>query len=385
MPEPPDAELPDAPTANTYSPDADTEPSGLETAEAETDFAVFSCADDSRFIAEYELRALIPDLPAFLWLDASADGEPVGAALAALPVPFDECAAAIERARPIFLRHLAPVQRTVPLSGTESDITVLREAVAELAPRVTAEFTASVQTRVLGDAPRPYNRAAVNRALWEELTERTGVTLDTRAPEQTLSVCVAADTAFLGVSWTRQNRSDWAGGERRFKRDEKQISRAEFKLLEAFEVFGITPPPDGLALDVGAAPGGWTRVLREKGLHVVAVDPAELDPRLERDPYVNHVWYPIQHYGPTDMFDIIVNDLKMDARDSIDVLLRLRPTLKPGGTAIMTLKLPKHGETARSLLGYVRDDLARLQTGYRLIGARQLFHNRSEITVALGA
>ena len=348
------------------------------------DFALFSCADDSRFVCEAELRAALPELPPFLWLDADADGEPVVAALAALPLSFDECAVVIERAAPIFLRHLAPVQETVALTGSLNDLDVMRAAVAALASRISAAHTASVQTRVHGDAPRPYNRAAVNRALWGELTERTGATLDTRAPEQTLSVCVSADTAFLGVSWTRQNRSAWAGGERRFKREPGQISRAEFKLLEAFEVFGIAPPADGLALDIGAAPGGWTRVLRQKGMHVVAVDPADLAPALERDHYVKHLRFPIQHYAPTDTFDLIVNDLKMDARDSIEVILAMRPYLNAGGAAVITLKLPKHGETARSLLRYVRDDIARLASRYRVLGARQLFHNRSEITVALG-
>jgi hypothetical protein len=45
--------------------------------------------------------------------------------------------------------------------------------------------------------------------------------------------------------------SDWAGGVRRFAREEGQLSRSEFKLLEAFEVFDISVPQKGLALDLG--------------------------------------------------------------------------------------------------------------------------------------
>lgn len=59
----------------------------------------------------------------------------------------------------------------------------------------------------------------------------------------------------------------------------KKVNRpsAEFKLLEALEVFGIVLPSHGVALDLAAAPGGWTRVLRRAGEYVTAIDPGELD------------------------------------------------------------------------------------------------------------
>ena len=90
--------------------------------------------------------------------------------------------------------------------------------------------------------------------------------------------------AFIGLSLASHNISDWAGGVRRFRREKEQISRAEFKMLEAFEAFTSTCPPAASLLDLGAAPGGWTRVLRQKGQYVTAVDPAELHPRLRRRP-----------------------------------------------------------------------------------------------------
>ena len=65
---------------------------------------------------------------------------------------------------------------------------------------------------------------------------------------------------------------------------------------------------------MGAAPGGWTRVLRQHGLKVTAVDPAELDPRLRTDRGVTRVRKTIQEYLPgAPRFDVIVNDMRMDA------------------------------------------------------------------------
>jgi 23S rRNA (cytidine2498-2'-O)-methyltransferase len=196
-------------------------------------------------------------------------------------------------------------------------------------------------------------------------------------------VCCTADAAFVGLSLTRQNRSPWPGGERRFKREEGQIARSEFKLLEALEVFGCDLPTGGVALDMGAAPGGWTRVLRQKKHRVIAVDPADLDDRLLADPGVESVHHAIQYYRPTEPYDVIVNDLTMDARDSVIAMLAIRPHLKPGGIGIITLKLPRHEVSGQTLLKFVRADLNRLASGFTILGARHLFHNRSEITVAL--
>ncbi|MBC8137362.1 MAG: 50S rRNA methyltransferase [Fibrella sp.] len=349
----------------------------------QSDFVLFSFGADVKLVAEAEIREIFPHIPPFLWLE-SDPGEEAGVALAALPVNFEACVSRLDRTRPIFLRHLSPVQRTVALTGGEQDIASLQHAVGELSAQVDPAQTISVQTRLLGDTvSREYTRTHLNRALFEEVTQRTGAMLDARAPEQVVSVCCTADTAFIGASLTRQNRSPWPGGERRFKREEGQISRSEFKLLEALEVFGSELPPTGIALDIGAAPGGWTRVLRQKNLRVIAVDPADLDERLLTDSGVEYIHHAIQYYRPTGSFDVMVNDLTMDARDSVIAMLALRSSLKPGGIGIITLKLPRHEVSGQTLLKFVRTDINRLASGFTVVGARHLFHNRSEITVAL--
>jgi 23S rRNA (cytidine2498-2'-O)-methyltransferase len=219
----------------------------------------------------------------------------------------------------------------------------------------------------------------VNVRLSEQFVEQ-GVFLDVRQPEQVFSVVLAPEQGYLGLSRVADNLSDWAGGARRFKREEGQVSRAEFKLLEALEVFGLHLPVGGRALDLGAAPGGWTRILRKHGMSVIAVDPADLDSRIASDPAVQHVRQTSQSYLPTttEQFDVILNDMRKDARASAQIMGSAVENLKRGGWALLTLKLPK-----REMIKVVDAAFEVLRERYEAIGARQLFHNRNEITVAL--
>jgi 23S rRNA (cytidine2498-2'-O)-methyltransferase len=236
----------------------------------------------------------------------------------------------------------------------------------------------SVQTRVLGDLTiKPFD---INKPLSEKLAAASGAPLDVREPFQILSVVLTDEEAYLGLSLAVNNLSDWAGGVRRFAREKEQISRAEFKLLEALEVFDIELPPRGRALDLGAAPGGWTRVLRQKEQYVTAVDPAWLHPSLQKDKGVRHLRLAAEEYleqGP-DTYDVIVNDMRLDARDSARLMGEYGRYLYPHGLAIITLKLPEKGYD--SALDHA---LNILRQSYTVAGARQLFHNRSEVTVYL--
>ena len=294
---------------------------------------------------------------------------------------------------PVFARHICPVDLTYPLIATPRDLSRLSEAaVDEYADLLDPEVSFSVQSRILLDLP--YKPFDVNRAVSAALARATNSPLDVRQPFQILSVvCAAANRgqesgkpaassdgqlAFLGLSLASHNISDWAGGVRRFRREKEQISRAEFKMLEALEAFRIDLPAGGVALDLGAAPGGWTRVLRQKGQFVTAVDPAELHPRLAADRGVRHKKMTAEAYlqeGP-DTFDFLVNDMRMDARASARLMNAFSDHLYPHAEALMTLKL---GKTAAAL----DPACTILRERYTILHMRQLFHNRNEVTIHL--
>lgn len=86
-----------------------------------------------------------------------------------------------------------------------------------------------------------------------------------------------------------ETSSPFADGEVIFEenRDEPP-GRAYLKLWETFTIEGLSPRPDELCLDLGAAPGGWTWVLATLGARVFSLDKAELAPQVARMRHVNH-------------------------------------------------------------------------------------------------
>ncbi|HEV2581370.1 MAG TPA: SAM-dependent methyltransferase, partial [Ktedonobacteraceae bacterium] len=232
---------------------------------------------------------------------------------------------------------------------------------------------------------RAYSTGMLNQQLAQAFAEETGAVEHIKKPQVVVSVLCTFEQAYTGISLARENLSDWPGGMRHFAHTADEISRAEFKLLEALEVFGLALPSSGSALDLGAAPGGWTRLLLEAGLRVVAVDPAQLDPRLYRHPRLEHYRGYAEGYLEEALrrrvkFDVIANDMRMDAREAARALVQAAPCLQPGGIVISTLKLP-HSTYEIDPLKNLNEALHVLNQRYDVTQARQLFHNRQEVTV----
>lgn len=326
---------------------------------------IFTAQPDYAHYAWDEITAGEPALGPVTWL---ADGVGLVAGLQ----DWDAFAPRFSASAPIFCRHIFPVQRVAPTSELHALIDPLQEQLARFSPTQTF----SVQTRVL-DEPAPHKPFDINRTFSAPLQE-LGYRLDVRAPEIVVSIVLAADTVYAGVSRAADNLSDWAGGMQRYRKPKGQISRAAFKLLEAFNQFALHPTGTR-ALDMGAAPGGWTQVLVGRGMNVVAVDPAKLHPTLTRHPQVIHVPTTIQPYlkSSPPTFDLLVNDMRMDALDSAKLTARAAAGLRGGGLMVMTLKLP-HLRAHRA----VTQALNILRPAYEIMGVKQLFHNRNEVTVA---
>ena len=292
---------------------------------------------------------------------------------------FVDLAEAWQADPPIFLRHICPIHREQRLDeGSLSKLHLDEEMLAAIDPMRSF----SVQTRLFGEPNlKPFQ---VNEALAEQVIAAVGSPLQVKDPQQVISVVILATTegirAWLGLSLAAQNLSNWAGGIHRFRRDPNQISRSEFKLLEAIQVFQVPWVAGGQALDLGAAPGGWSRIVRLYGQQVTAVDPADLDERLGQDPGICHHRLSAQAYlarGP-GRFHLILNDMRMDGPASANLMVAFAPHLEPQGAALMTLKLPH-----RQRLRVLRQSLEILGRAFSVVRARHLFHNRSEVTLYL--
>ena len=245
-------------------------------------------------------------------------------------------------------------------------------------------FPPSVSLQVWGSGSEPPELPVRMDELWHLLADALrdgGIDVARAGREHILSACVTPEVIILGSNHRSNALSDWPGGRVRLAKPKGQISRSEFKLEELLRSHAITLP-EGVALDLGASPGGWTRILRAHGLMVWAVDPADLDPRIAGDRGVKHVRTTAGAFlHETDRtFDLIVNDMRMTPPLSTELMLSASGHLNPGGKIIQTLKIsPHHG------LEMVRQSLQTLRRRYDFDFVRQLQHNRNEVTVVAHA
>lgn len=275
---------------------------------------------------------------------------------------------------PIFVRHIHPVDAAVD----GADAARLLEAVKPLGEGLRPCTAVAVQVRELTSGALPASRSLLRERL-DEWVRASGSEPVTSGAGQVLSVTGADGRIWVGLSTPAENLSDWPGGEIRFRREEEQISRARFKLLEAFATWEIPAAPGDDGLDLGAAPGGWTSLLLEKGLRVTAVDTGELAPALLGHKGLTFLRQNVEGVEfPPAAFDLITCDISWNPLNTARLVARLGPASRPGAHLVLTVKLMLANPTRTiRLVGEA------LQQEYRLLATRQLFHNRDEVTMLL--
>jgi 23S rRNA (cytidine2498-2'-O)-methyltransferase len=281
------------------------------------------------------------------------------------PCTFGEFTAPWRHKLPIYLHHLFPVDIIVPLGD---DLRALKEVMRQIAP---ADTTIQVRSTV-----EAYGLTDIQRALGGDVSSIQAPT--GRVVSILIAPAEAGPQAYLGVSWANQNLSPWPGGN--MPMTEPVSNRAGYKLLEALEVFCIRLRKGDHALDLGAAPGAWTTLLRRRGLRVTAVAPAPLYPWLTFDDEVIHEQVRADDYlhRCQTTFDLIVNDMYLDARQSAQLMVEYAQHLRREGIAIMTLKLAERHRQR------VMDHSYRiLRRAYKIIRVHQLVNNRKEVTLFL--
>jgi 23S rRNA (cytidine2498-2'-O)-methyltransferase len=289
------------------------------------------------------------------------------------PCSFDQLTHPWRHQLPIYLHHLFPVQMVLPLEATLADLSYLKQAVQEIMSQDTI-----IQVRSIVETEMPYTVVQVQRLL----NENRSANSISRPTGRVLSLLIAAVEnelrAYLGVSWASQNLSPWPGGQ--IPITEPVSNRAGYKLLEALSCFAIYLRRGDYALDLGAAPGAWTTLLRRRNLQVTAVAPTALYPWLMFDSGVTYEPMRAEDYLSCcqTTFDLIVNDMKLDAQDSARLMVDYAQHLRREGIAIMTVKLRMRNEQR------VMDHTFRiLRRAYKIIRVRQLVSNQQEVTLFL--
>jgi len=194
---------------------------------------------------------------------------------------------------------------------------------------------------------------------------------------------VAGDHAYLAQG-DPGDSAPWPLGIPRLRLHADAPSRSALKLEEALLTLLDDDERSQLlragmrAADLGAAPGGWTWVLARQGLHVSAIDNGPLRQHVLDTGLVDHLRADGFHWQPQQPLDWMVCDMVEQPRR---VAERMATWFREGWCrhAIFNLKLPmkKRWDETRLCL----DLLAAQAQRPLLLRARQLYHDREEITV----
>jgi len=175
----------------------------------------------------------------------------------------------------------------------------------------------------------------------------------------------------------------WPMGIPRLRFPRGAPSRSTLKLEEAFLTLLDEPEraawlaPGGSAVDLGAAPGGWTWQLVQRGLRVAAIDNAALDPSLLESGLVQHLREDGFRYRPRAPVDWLVCDM-VEQPQRIAALVSEWLARGDARRALFNLKLPMK-QRWRALDGCLATLRARLPGA--TLRAKHLYHDREEVTV----
>lgn len=226
--------------------------------------------------------------------------------------------------------------------------------------------------------------APLSRALRENAIMLAGVGGGHR-----LDVLMAGfDKAWL--CWSdASNRAPFMAGVARLKFPAEAPSRSTLKLEEAWHVFiGRERFLDELgggasAVDLGAAPGGWTWQLVNQGMLVTAIDNGPMNEALMASGHVTHIRADGFSWRPRRAVDWLVCDMVEQPRRVADLMAAW---FSEGycRKAIFNLKLPmkqRYQEwqlCQESMLGRLAAEKIQVS-----LMAKQLYHDREEITCYL--
>lgn len=355
------------------------------------DVAVGLCREGFEPEAAQDLAAIAAAARLDVELEAHAQSGVAMAVLrAATPPRLAQWSAAQRRAPPVFARSVFFGTGPVALSPDARDatrpdrVTPLADALARLAGEraVRAPWVEHPDT----------NEGKALSTLAKALTPRLAARLrelgvpvqdDATAPQMHV-LLLDGRSAFVGSSEAGTG-AQWPMGIPRLRIPSGAPSRSARKLIEAFVTFlgeddHAALRPGMRAVDLGAAPGGWSWVLARRGLRVTAVDNGPLKGEAADDALIAHVREDGLRYRPRRPVDWLVCDI-VESPSRIAALVASWIADGAARRAIFNLKLPmrrRYDEVVRCR-GIVADTLARHDVRATL-SLRQLYHDREEVT-----
>ena len=172
----------------------------------------------------------------------------------------------------------------------------------------------------------------------------------------------------------------WAGGQRRMADDPEAPSRSYLKTEEAFTVMEREPLPGETAVDLGAAPGGWSYSAARRGAHVIAIDNGPMKGGAKDHPLIEHRKTDAFRFLPAagETFDWLLCDL---VEEPHQVLRLIELWLQGNHCRHFVVNLKFGRADALQLLRQVTAPNGYLSAHCNTLRVRHLFHDRDEFTL----
>ena len=299
-----------------------------------------------------------------------------GILLAATNMSKEDFTTALLNNKPVFIRHISSFD-----SVGEINESMTTEDIASMVMKHNTEIekNSKIAVQIRKVRGEYYFNPIDLKGEIDKLLVELGAVAEIKDPDYIISVLLDGANCYMGMSHSKLNVSTWSGGMIHYKKDEVDISRAKYKLIEAISTFKLDLSKVHNALDLGAAPGGWTSVLLEKEIAVTAVDIAAMDVRLDKFKNYTNIKGNITGLDlPEQSFDLLVADISLNSKSTATMINKASRFLKNNGYAIVTVKLA--GDKVRRSIKEVKEIY---QEVFEIEEVKQLFHNKDEVTMLL--
>lgn len=236
--------------------------------------------------------------------------------------------------------------------------------------------------------PRLVAEDGVPTAEWQRMDEvqsaiQSQLTLDPASP-WVLDVILGTETEpwFLGLHRRGGSSHPHPGALPRLILPAEAPSRAWSKMEQALAWLGLDAPgklEKATALELGSAPGGASWSLLNRGMEVIGVDTAAMDPRVLEHRHFTHLRLAAGDLQRSDLpseIDLLASDMNLHPGLVLRYVERLTALTQPRWM-ILTLKM--NDAEVESQLPALLKQLHRFAPGE--VFARQLHANRREVTV----
>jgi 23S rRNA (cytidine2498-2'-O)-methyltransferase len=182
---------------------------------------------------------------------------------------------------------------------------------------------------------------------------------------------------WIAAKYAQKSYDFWPGGVPDLFFPDEVISRAYYKIAEAFSWGGIQLRPGEKVVEIGASPGGACQWLLDRGTKVTGIDPAEMDERIVNHPNFTH-WRNRSREVKRRAFQgfrVLVCDANVTPNYTLDTVeaIVMYPTSR-FRLLVLTMKLPDWEHAQK-----IPEHLERVKSwGFESVEARQLGHNRRE-------